>query len=143
MIKKEQLMNLNGKLSLLDNLQDQLKEKKEAFEKENEVLISDIISTKETIVSTKEDLSADAIAEFKETEQKKLTGGLGIRVSEKLIYDHEEAFQWGVNHAMALSLDKKAFEKIAKADRSNMSFVSVEEKLTVTFPAKIVIEEEE
>jgi len=64
---------------------------------------------------------------------KKLPYGVGIRATETLIYEDYAAFSWAVEHNMALTLDKKAFEKIAKV--SLPDFVTVEEVLTVTLPS--------
>jgi len=64
---------------------------------------------------------------------KKLPFGLGVRVSQTLFYDANTAFQWATEHNMALSLDKPAFEKIAKV--SAPDFVTVEEVISVTLPS--------
>lgn len=65
-------------------------------------------------------------------ESKKLPFGLGVRVTQSLVYDADTAFQWAQEHKMALSLDKRAFETIAKV--SPPEFVTVEEVPTVTIP---------
>jgi len=65
-------------------------------------------------------------------EIKKLPHGLGVRVTQSLVYNTDTAFQWAQEHKMALSLDRKAFEKIAKA--SPLEFVTVEEVPTITIP---------
>jgi hypothetical protein len=49
-----------------------------------------------------------------------------------LVYDADTAFQWAQEHKMALSLDKNAFKKIAKA--SPLDFVTVEDVPTITIP---------
>ena len=49
--------------------------------------------------------------------------GVGIREVTKLEYDTRVAFDWAVEHTMALKLDTSAFEKIAKV--SPPSFVKV------------------
>lgn len=65
-------------------------------------------------------------------DSKKLPFGMGVRVTQSLRYDEAEAFQWAQEHRIALALDKKAFEKVAKA--SPLAFVTVEEVPTVTIP---------
>ena len=64
---------------------------------------------------------------------KKLPFGLGIRATSRLVYDADVALRWATEHNMALSLDKPAFEKIAKV--SAPDFVTVEEVLSVTLPS--------
>ena len=44
---------------------------------------------------------------------------LGVRETTKLTYDDKLALAWAKEHDMALALDKKAFEKIAKASPPN------------------------
>lgn len=72
---------------------------------------------------------------YAETGAKKLAPGLGVRVSQILFYDQEQAFAWAQNHKLALQLDKKAFEKIAKADPPE--FVFFEEKITPTIASDL------
>lgn len=65
-------------------------------------------------------------------ESKKLPFGLGVRVTAALVYDADAAFAWAMEHKMALTLDRKAFESIAKANP--LEFVTVEETPTITIP---------
>jgi hypothetical protein len=67
---------------------------------------------------------------------KKLPFGLGVRVTQTLRYDEAKAFQWAQEHRIALALDKKAFERVAKA--SPLDFVTVEEVPTVTIPTDTI-----
>jgi hypothetical protein len=58
---------------------------------------------------------------------------MGVQTATSaLVYDAAEALEWAKAHDMALALDKKAFETIAKA--SPLPFVTVEESVTVTLP---------
>lgn len=78
-------------------------------------------------------LRAAGFAEYEATGTKKLPCGLGVRVITKLDYDPVVALEWAKAHGLALTLDTKAFEKIAKADRPD--FVSLVEVPTVTLPS--------
>lgn len=71
-----------------------------------------------------DELRAAIVAEYKATGNKKPAPGLGIRETSKLVYDADTALTWAKQHDMALALDKRSFEKIAKA--SPPEFVSVE-----------------
>jgi len=54
-------------------------------------------------------------------------------------YDELDAFKWAKEHSLALSLDKKAFEKIAKVD--TMDFVKINEIPQATIPTNIKLED--
>lgn len=45
---------------------------------------------------------------------KKVAPGLSVRVNTKLEYDKAKALEWAIQHKMALALDTKAFETVAK-----------------------------
>ncbi len=60
---------------------------------------------------------------YKETGNKAPAPGVGIREVPKLEYDTSVAFEWAVEHTMALKLDVSAFTKIVKA--SPLGFVTI------------------
>lgn len=113
--------------------------KKIEFNATNEELLSKIDKISNDMFDCEESIRTQALVEFKNTGEKKLDGGVGIRVLKKLDYDTSEAFSWAKNHSLALSLDKKAFEKIAKAD--NIDFVKITEESTATIPTIIKLVE--
>lgn len=83
-------------------------------------------------------ITEKGIEKFKENGDKKLEGGLGIRVSNKLIYKEENAIEWANDNmsvAIKKSIDKKQFETYAKDNE--LDFVDKEEKITVTFPKEL------
>ena len=73
--------------------------------------------------------------EYKETGDKKLLGGIGIRVSKKIDYDPAEALKFAKEKNMFLQLDKKAFEKVAGG--LGLDFVKSKDIETVTYPKEI------
>ena len=102
-------------------------------------------------VSELKDLLADAESRLREaalntytaTGEKKFSCGIGIRVTTKLAYDEAQALEWAKSHGLALKLDAKSFEKIAKADPNSLTLtytgevvniVQVVEVPTVTLP---------
>lgn len=101
----------------------------------NSDLLQDIDRLSDDQSSMKEKLKVDAQEDYSKTGEKKLLGGLGIRVGSFLNYDEKQAFSWAKEHSLCLSLDKKAFEKIAKSQ--DLDFVKKEEKVVVTFPKMI------
>lgn len=61
---------------------------------------------------------------YDETGSKTPAEGVGIREVMKLEYDPKEAYKWGIEHKLALTLDKKAFEVIAKTSEA-LDFVTI------------------
>lgn len=76
-----------------------------------------------------------ALQEYGITKDKNLTGGLGIRIMKRMEYDSEKALNWANEHKMCLTLDRRAFEKIAKTDQ--IGFVEFKEEVTATIPKEI------
>jgi len=109
------------------------------FEGDNKVLIALIQKTKEEILGLEEEIREEALYEYKNTGEKKQLGGVGIKIMKKLSYDPKQAFGWAKEHSLALQLDKRAFEKIAKAQELDI----VEELLypIATIPKDIKLEE--
>lgn len=122
-----------------------LKEELDLSYKQFELTLSDKIEAKknfETLIEQlKEDIKVEAIAEFEQTQNKKLAGGIGIREMKNIVYDEVEALNWAKKHQLCLALDKKAFETLAKASPIEDMEMKVDVKTTVTFPAVIKLEE--
>lgn len=74
---------------------------------------------------------------YAETGNKTPAPGVGIRIISKLDYKPETAFEWAVNHKMALKLDVTAFEKIAKA--SPLEFVTTREEAQATISQNLEV----
>jgi hypothetical protein len=70
-------------------------------------------------------LRADAEAEFKTGG--KPVKGLEVKMVTQIIYDAKAALGWAKAHLLCLTLDKKAFEALAKTD-SRPDFVTVEQE---------------
>ena len=96
--------------------------------------LADFVSEARIAVSLAEDkLRQAALAHYAENPgTKKLPFGVGVRVVSSLEYDSAAAFAWAIEHKMALVLDKKVFESIAKT--SAIPFVTTSETVTVTLP---------
>lgn len=79
------------------------------------------------------------LAAYAESGDKAPGPGVGIRVAQQVQYDAAEAFAWGREHGgIALQLDKKEFERIARelntlpARAGESSFVTLTEVVTAT-----------
>ena len=140
MIDKINLMKLANTQKDLMDWETLLSKKQDEFETLNKALIESIEVKKKTQEELKETLRIEAEEEFKETNQKKLLGGIGIRILSKLIYTESEAVKWAEENmpvAIKKVIDKKQFETFAKS--SELDFVDKEEKVSVTFPKEITI----
>ena len=138
-MNKDKLIQLKRELELLEEQQENLAERKETFNQQNASLIEHISQLKMSIDDCKAILKENAEVEYEKTGDKKLLGGIGIRISTQLTYDEKEALEWAKNHQLCLTLNKKEFETLAKIQE--IGFVKKQEKITVTFPKEIVIEE--
>lgn len=107
-------------------------EKIEALREMHSDTLHELHETKIDAMEAEADLRAAALAEYEVSGKKTLGHGVGIRVTTKLDYDAADALAWAKEHDMALSLDKFAFECIAKA--SPIEFVQLVETPTVTLP---------
>lgn len=139
MIDKAVLVEYASNVTKLNDIDKQLAERKEKYEEEIECLQTIKKDLNTTISGLKEKLEEQGKQEFKETAKKQLTGGLGIREGSEYIYEESKAFAWAKEHSMCLSLDKKAFEKVAEV--TPIDFIEKKPKITVTFPKEIKLEE--
>lgn len=65
------------------------------------------------------------ITAFRETGDLAPAPGVKIVMRNRVEYDVEEAKRWAMNHRMALTLDTREFEKLAKAAPANFDFVQI------------------
>ena len=119
----------------------QLSEEAIEFEKQFEDLFNTQTKVREIISECRVVIREEAEAGFLEDGEKKRLGGIGIRVGTVLNYDNKLAFNWAKEHSLALNLDRRRFEQLAKTEE--IEFVTKEEKITVTFPKVIKIENNE
>ena len=70
-------------------------------------------------------------ASFYDGEDKSKVYGVGIREVTKLAYSGAEAFDWAVAHKLALKLDGKTFEKLAKIDPPDFVTITTEPQATI------------
>ena len=94
-----------------------------AWQEENKALYTNESVTKGCCELEETKLRDLTLQAYAETGNKAPALGVGIRERTVLTYDGKIAFDWAKSHKMALQLDKKAFEKIAKV--SDLDFVDV------------------
>lgn len=139
-MEQEKIKLLKEKSTELDSLKSSLAAEKIIFEKNNAGLIKEIQMMEDSYNTTKDEIKIQAVEEFEKTGQKKLLGGIGIRILKKIFYDESVAIDWAnMNMSVAVKqvLDKRQFETYAKS--TELDFVKKEESITVTFPKEIII----
>lgn len=116
-----------------------LQEKRNQFDIENSQLISDIVTLDSQMNNIKDSVKEQAESQYKTTGEKKMLGGIGIRILTKLKYESENAIAWARDNmpiAIKEVLDKKQFEAFAKNNELGC-WVEKEESICVTFPKEI------
>lgn len=111
----------------------ELAAKREAFDRENAVLIQTTKLAQDAVAAAETSVRAVAGEVYATTQDAKLCAGVTVKLFDVLSYDAAKAFEWAKQTNMALvpeSLDKKAFEKIAKA--TTLPFVAIEKEPRVT-----------
>jgi len=110
------------KIKLLQTLRKQkvaidaeIKDRREAWELETGDIFSDRDVLGTTIARIEAELKAQRVADY-DGEDKGKVFGVGIREETKLDYLDVNALAWALRHKLALQLDRKRFEKMAKID---------------------------
>ncbi len=134
-LNQEDLERFQDRSNSLEILKEKWRKKQGELENSNADLLQGIDTLSDQLGAEKEEFKVLAIAEYDKTDQKKLIGGLGIRVGVDLIYEEKEALAWAKEHKLCLQLNKKEFEKIAKGQ--DIEFVEHRGKITATFPKEI------
>ena len=143
-------------ISLLDQIKEvaQLRQrfavaqmvKDEAFLKwkeSNAGLYQEIDKTSAEVTASETLLRELTIKAYNETGNKNPAPGVGIRERIVLQYDGKVAFDWAKAHKIALMLDTKAFEKIAKADPPDFVKTITEPQATIATDLSKIIEVKE
>jgi len=144
---EENLKTYKSGMEAIEQMKASIKEQQQELEERLAPTRQKIKDLQNDLDELKNVISAEAEAEYRQTSEKKLLGGIGIRVGSRLEYDIKTAMEWARTHSPILIqevLDSKAFEKLAKdhldSDKG-LDFVSVDETITVTFPKEIKLDE--
>ena len=92
----------------------QVQQLREAWASQYATLLQDEAQHKQTVHQVEATLRTLAIAIYQSTDRKEIAPGIKVREMTRLIYDPQEALTWAIAHQMALMLDVKAFEQLAK-----------------------------
>lgn len=134
---KTELLNIKAYREQKAQLKDKYNELMDQFKAANKDLIEQIDQASEKLDQEENKLRDLALQKYAETGEKKLDFGVSIRVKKILEYDQGEAFKWAKEHSLALSLDKKAFESIAKTQ--DLEIVKIREEPQATIPQNIEV----
>ncbi len=145
MSRKETILSSLQDLKITREKKEQLKTAYDYAMREfndlNELLLTKIDNNNLDLATITDGLRVLALDEFKETGEKQLTGGLGIRIMKKLEYDPVEAFKWAVSHKLALQLNRKEFEKVMNASTELPDWIDIFDVPSATIPKEIKVEE--
>jgi len=95
---------------------DELKKRRlNEWEETNAALLSDIANNTAFLTEAENRLREITLQAYNETGNKQPAEGVGIREVTEIRYDHREAFAWAIKHTVALQLNEKEFEGIAKS----------------------------
>jgi hypothetical protein len=105
-------------------LQEDYNKQKALFDEQTAQLRNELKLASDDTLQSENDLRISAIDLWKSDGEKRHSV-VQVKIIKDILYKDDEAFLWAKEHHMALMLDKKAFEKIAKV--SPMDFVTIEE----------------
>ena len=112
------------------NYAEALQQSHQVWKDENAGLIANKNELDTDIVKLTAELKA-ARVDLYDGEDKSKMFGVGIREETVLYYIHQDAYNWAVEHKLALKLDTKVFEKLAKTGPP-IDFVTVEKQPQAT-----------
>ena len=146
-----EMMNVEKQLEELKAVRERLQEQKDQYNTEydnfveqHKELTASIGESKNRIFDLITDIKLEAIKEYEKTGNKTLMGGVKIKLIPQMKYDVDKALKWAIYHEIALSLDKRRFEQLAKiediAKTDDLDFVEIEEIPHATIPTNIELE---
>lgn len=134
----EQLKNLKELRDKKNRFREELAKKQKLFLEENKELFAVINIVSADSMAAEDELRTEALKEFNLTGNKNLAGGVKIKIMSKLVYEPDKALAWAMEHSLALALDKKAFDNIAKTNK--IDFVEYTDVPTATIPTNIEVD---
>ena len=102
------------------------------WENRNRALIQSCAVANQQTIESEARLRELTLQVYAETGNKAPAIGVGIREVTKLEYDAKVAFNWAVEHKMALKLDTSGFEKIVKASPLDFVKITTEPQATIS-----------
>ncbi len=97
------------------------------FERSIEPGVARVKAAAAACAEAETELRTLALAEYERTGNKQPGPGVAIRVVTKLDYDPQEALAWAIKHLVALQLDRRVFESLAKTAAGPAFVVTISE----------------
>ena len=98
----------------------------EKWEIENRVLLEATADSIARVAEEEAKLRELVLQSYRDTLEKAPAPGVSVKVLQTLDYNPQDALNWALQHHIALTLDKKAFENIAKT--TPLDFVTIKEE---------------
>lgn len=112
---KAQLRRVAQLRALSEDMQSGIAERRAAWEKENEMLLTEASACRKTLSEEEGKLRGQTLDIYHATGDKKPVEGVGIRVASGIKYDADEARGWAIRENTAfLVLDRAGFEAYAR-----------------------------
>lgn len=110
---------------------DVVRQARERWDIEHQQDLVVLRNWQDTLANLETSLKMATLSAYKETGNKAPAPGVGIREVTVLDYVPTEALDWAIKHSLALSLDKKAFETIAKGGQVPFVKLRIEPQATI------------
>lgn len=117
------------------NMVDKRKALYDEFQTKHCEFFGDVVTAATVVSEAVEKLRELTLQAYAETGNKAPMLGVGIREVTKLDYDPWRAFEWAIEHKLALKLDDAAFKNIVKA--SPLPFVKAITELQTTIATQL------
>ena len=137
MINKEDVQEYQDLTNEVTKLETELNNKQQEFNLQHKYIIDNITTHKDRLNELQKEIKQQALDEFKETGNKKLTAGLGIQTRVSYTYNDNEAIEWckeNMKVAVSEKLNVSMFKKYAKDNA--LDFVTINSEDKVTWPTK-------
>ena len=143
----EELLEQIKRVALARQQSQELNTKKkmlyDEFQAQHTEFFSEIVKVEAAVTEAENKLRTMTIMVYQDTGNKAPAPGVGIREVTRLEYDSKAAFNWAMEHKIALKLDVSGFEKIAKTapeTRPEFVKVSVEPQATIATDLNKILE---
>ena len=110
----------------------QIQQLREAWEVEHAALLQAAALSRDAMRQAETALRSLAIDLYQATGNKSLAPGVKVREVTRLHYDPQAALTWAMEHRMALKLDEKTFEQLARVTAFPFVTRTVEPQATLT-----------
>ena len=129
---REQIKAVHTSRLRADNDSAFVAESRQLWENRNTDIIGKAVQSRQELVAAEaklRELTLEAYAA--DPSNKAPATGVGIRVMDKMGYAPDKAFAWAQEHKIALQLDKRAFETIAKSTPLDFVIIVPEPQATI------------